>query len=77
MQIAVMQQEQCQDPTGRMVVKTTKGKLSMIDLAGSERASNTDNRGLRMTEGASINRSLLALANCINALQVRRRGVRV
>ena len=49
----------------------------MIDLAGSERASNTDNRGLRMTEGASINRSLLALANCINALQVRRRGVRV
>lgn len=44
------------------------GKLSMIDLAGSERASQTDNRGQRLVEGANINRSLLALGNCINAL---------
>jgi hypothetical protein len=44
------------------------GKLSMIDLAGSERASNTQNRGIRLIEGANINRSLLALGNCINAL---------
>ena len=44
------------------------GKLSMVDLAGSERASATDNRGARLVEGANINRSLLALANCINAL---------
>ncbi|TPX77097.1 hypothetical protein CcCBS67573_g01598 [Chytriomyces confervae] len=44
------------------------GKLSMIDLAGSERAADTKNRGMRMIEGASINRSLLALGNCINAL---------
>lgn len=44
------------------------GKLSLIDLAGSERASNTMNRGLRLIEGANINRSLLALGNCINAL---------
>lgn len=44
------------------------GKLSMIDLAGSERASQTDNRGVRLLEGANINRSLLALGNCINAL---------
>ncbi|RKO85549.1 P-loop containing nucleoside triphosphate hydrolase protein, partial [Blyttiomyces helicus] len=44
------------------------GKLSMIDLAGSERAAETKNRGLRMIEGANINRSLLALGNCINAL---------
>ncbi|KAG9390666.1 Kinesin motor domain [Carpediemonas membranifera] len=44
------------------------GKLSLIDLAGSERAAATENRGLRMTEGAAINRSLLALSNCINAL---------
>merc|ERR1719352_2002455 len=44
------------------------GKLSMIDLAGSERASQTDNRGVRLIEGANINRSLLALGNCINAL---------
>ncbi|KAL2914435.1 Kinesin-like protein kif19 [Polyrhizophydium stewartii] len=43
-------------------------KLSMIDLAGSERAAETNNRGMRMIEGANINRSLLALGNCINAL---------
>lgn len=44
------------------------GKLRLIDLAGSERAANTHNRGMRMIEGANINRSLLALGNCINAL---------
>ena len=44
------------------------GRLSMIDLAGSERGSVTENRGIRLFEGAKINRSLLALANCINAL---------
>ncbi|KAI8924408.1 P-loop containing nucleoside triphosphate hydrolase protein [Entophlyctis helioformis] len=43
-------------------------KLSMIDLAGSERAAETNNRGIRMLEGANINRSLLALGNCINSL---------
>ena len=44
------------------------GKLSLIDLAGSERASATLNRGIRLIEGANINRSLLTLGNCINAL---------
>lgn len=34
----------------------TEGKLSLIDLAGSERASATKNRGLRLTEGANINK---------------------
>ncbi|KAA8913398.1 P-loop containing nucleoside triphosphate hydrolase protein [Sphaerosporella brunnea] len=42
--------------------------LSIIDLAGSERASVTKNRGDRLLEGANINRSLLALGNCINSL---------
>jgi kinesin family protein 18/19 len=45
-----------------------QGKLSLIDLAGSERGTVTENRGIRLLEGAKINRSLLALANCINAL---------
>lgn len=47
---------------------TVESKLSLIDLAGSERASVTCNRGIRLQEGANINKSLLALANCINAL---------
>lgn len=37
-------------------------------MAGSERAAKTNNRGIRMIEGANINRSLLSLGNCINAL---------
>ena len=45
-----------------------ESKLSLIDLAGSERASATNNRGARLHEGANINKSLLALANCINSL---------
>ncbi|KAF5121782.1 hypothetical protein DV113_004729 [Geotrichum candidum] len=46
----------------------TFATLSIIDLAGSERASATKNRGERLLEGANINKSLLALGNCINAL---------
>lgn len=46
----------------------TMATLSIIDLAGSERASVTKNRGDRLLEGANINKSLLALGSCINAL---------
>lgn len=40
-------------------------KLSMIDLAGSERAASSKCTGQRFKEGANINKSLLALGNCI------------
>ena len=53
-----------------LVSKHTFATLSIIDLAGSERAASTKNRGQRLLEGANINRSLLALGNCINALCV-------
>ncbi|GJQ71189.1 hypothetical protein Trydic_g1088 [Trypoxylus dichotomus] len=56
----------------KMTFKTTGqvrvAKLSMIDLAGSERGAATGCAGIRFTEGANINRSLLALGNCINSL---------
>ena len=51
--------------SGRQI---TFSKLCLIDLAGSERAAATENRGTRLLEGANINRSLLALGNCINIL---------
>lgn len=34
----------------------------------SERASETNSGGQKLRDGANINKSLLALANCINAL---------
>lgn len=43
-------------------------KMSLIDLAGSERASAANTKGERLRESANINRSLLALINVINVL---------
>ncbi|KFV89959.1 Kinesin-like KIF18A, partial [Eurypyga helias] len=43
-------------------------KMTLIDLAGSERATATNAKGARFREGTNINRSLLALGNVINAL---------
>ncbi|KAH7283215.1 hypothetical protein KP509_35G066100 [Ceratopteris richardii] len=51
------------------------GKLSLIDLAGSERALATDQRTIRSLEGANINRSLLALSSCINSLVEGKRHI--
>lgn len=51
------------------------GKLSLVDLAGSERAHDTNNSGQKLRDGANINKSLLALANCINALGKSSKGV--
>jgi len=66
---AVLQVHVSQSPrTASLTEQRTLATLSIIDLAGSERAAATTNMGQRMIEGANINKSLLALGNCINAL---------
>ncbi|KAL8169784.1 UNVERIFIED_CONTAM: Kinesin-like protein kif18a [Gekko kuhli] len=57
-----------QDKTASINQNVRIAKLSLIDLAGSERACATNAKGARFREGANINRSLLALGNVINAL---------
>jgi len=47
--------------TGDLQEETLNSTLSIIDLAGSERASVTKNRGARLFEGANINKSLLGI----------------
>lgn len=48
------------------------GKLLIVDLAGSERAQDTQsNNRHRRIEGAEINKSLLALKECIRALDTK------
>ncbi|KAM9368821.1 kinesin-like protein KIF18B [Phaethornis superciliosus] len=56
------------DRSGGLAQDLQVAKMSLIDLAGSERASVTNTKGERLREGANINRSLLALINVINAL---------
>ncbi|RKP05253.1 P-loop containing nucleoside triphosphate hydrolase protein, partial [Thamnocephalis sphaerospora] len=63
--------------TASIDTNVTVATMSVIDLAGSERASVTKNTGERLLEGANINRSLLALGNCINALCDARRSAHI
>lgn len=46
--------------TGRHIIRTSQ--INLVDLAGSEGASKAKQQGMRLREGGSINKSLLALS---------------
>ncbi|XP_051937195.1 kinesin-like protein KIF16B [Hippocampus zosterae] len=43
-------------------------KIHLVDLAGSERADTTQTSGIRLKEGANINKSLITLGNVMSVL---------
>ena len=53
---------------GMKTKKKVGSKINLVDLAGSERASKTGASGETLKEAISINQSLSALGNVINAL---------
>ncbi|XP_067142044.1 kinesin-like protein KIF18A isoform X1 [Centruroides vittatus] len=69
-QVYVQQKEHTKDLSS--VVRIAK--MSLVDLAGSEKAKVALGAAARLREGANINRSLLALGSCINALADRKQN---
>lgn len=61
-----LEQVLCAGADGEITKRSSR--IHLVDLAGSERAKRTGAEGARLKEGASINKSLLALGNVISAL---------
>ncbi|GAB2219856.1 hypothetical protein Drorol1_Dr00007493 [Drosera rotundifolia] len=59
---------------GKENSSTLSASVFFIDLAGSERASQSLSAGARLKEGCHINRSLLTLGNVIRKLSKGRQG---
>lgn len=61
------------DEMGETVIQNKKflsiSQLSLVDLAGSERTNRTKNTGQRLREAGNINKSLMTLRTCLEALR--------
>lgn len=57
----------------RSLMRDTVSKLSIVDLAGNERASRTNNTGERLKEASLINTSLMSLGHCLEKLRQNQR----
>uniref|UniRef100_A0A7S4G546 Kinesin motor domain-containing protein n=1 Tax=Eutreptiella gymnastica TaxID=73025 RepID=A0A7S4G546_9EUGL len=56
----------CEGTTG---IAQILAKLTVCDLAGSERANRTQNSGTRLKEASNINQSLVVLGRCLEVLR--------
>eukprot|EP01062_Namystynia_karyoxenos_P051089 TRINITY_DN399_c0_g2_i1.p1 TRINITY_DN399_c0_g2~~TRINITY_DN399_c0_g2_i1.p1 ORF type:complete len:1497 (+),score=628.13 TRINITY_DN399_c0_g2_i1:79-4491(+) len=68
---AVFQLQVCQEimmEDGENVMSSKTARLNLVDLAGSERVSKSHASGVRLQEGANINKSLVCLGKVIAAL---------
>ncbi|KAG0935318.1 hypothetical protein G6F57_008590 [Rhizopus arrhizus] len=59
--------QRTQDPTTKQTAEKV-ARISLVDLAGSERANSTGATGVRLKEGANINKSLTTLGKVIAGL---------
>jgi hypothetical protein len=50
------------------IISVKEARINLVDLAGSERQKLAATTGDRLREGSHINKSLLTLGSCINAL---------
>ena len=56
--------------------KQVWARLSIVDLAGAERAKNTNNQGDRLAESFKINTSLMHLGRCLEILRENQKSKR-
>lgn len=54
--------------------KLMSAKLNIIDLAGSERTSETNAQGQRLKEACNINKSLSVLTDVVSSLAKQKKG---
>lgn len=52
-----------------MVLTISRCRISIVDLAGAERSGKTGATGARVKEAGQINKSLLTLGKCIDAMK--------
>ena len=53
----------------------TTARLTLIDLAGSERTKHTQTTGERLREAGNINKSLMVLGQCMEVMRANQRRV--